>query len=138
LEPTISKIGPQRFDLAYAWRSIKDAGGKVTFSTDWPVSNVNPINAISNALNRKVWTNGQKDQRLSLIETLKAYTIEGAYAEFKEQKKGRLKESYLADIVILSDRIDLLDTSELSTLIVTHTIVDGKLIFSSNSISTDA
>ncbi|MDG1880039.1 MAG: amidohydrolase, partial [Paracoccaceae bacterium] len=70
LEPTISKIGPQRFDLAYAWRSIKDAGGKVTFSTDWPVSNVNPINAISNALNRKVWTNGQKDQRLSLIETL--------------------------------------------------------------------
>jgi|TARA_B100001094_G_scaffold330188_1_gene394797 predicted amidohydrolase YtcJ len=138
LEPTISKIGPQRFDLAYAWRSIKDAGGKVTFSTDWPVSNVNPINAISNALNRKVWTNGQKDQRLSLIETLKAYTIEGAYAEFKEQKKGKLKEGYLADIVILSDRIDLLDTSELSTLIVTHTIVDGKLIFSSNSISTDA
>jgi predicted amidohydrolase YtcJ len=49
-----------------------------------------------------------------------------------------LKEGYLADIVILSDRIDLLDTSELSTLIVTHTIVDGKLIFSSNSISTDA
>ena len=133
LEPTISKIGPQRFDLAYAWRSIKDAGGKVTFSTDWPVSNVNPINAISNALNRKVWTNGQKDQRLSLIETLKAYTIEGAYAEFKEQKKGKLSAGYLADVVILSDRIDLLDTTKLSTLTVTHTIVDGKIVFSSDT-----
>ena len=133
LEPTISKIGPQRFDLAYAWRSIKDAGGNITFSTDWPVSNVNPINAISNALNRKVWTNGQKDQRLSLIETLKAYTIEGAYAEFKEHKKGKLSAGYLADVVILSDRIDLLDTTKLSTLTVTHTIVDGKIVFSSDT-----
>ena len=133
LEPTISKIGPQRFDLAYAWRSIKEAGGKITFSTDWPVSNVNPINAISNALNRKVWTNGQKDQRLSLIETLKAYTIEGAYAEFKEHKKGKLSAGYLADVVILSDRIDLLDTTKLSTLTVTHTIVDGKIVFSSDT-----
>ena len=133
LEPTISKIGRQRFDLAYAWRSIKEAGGKITFSTDWPVSNVNPINAISNALNRKVWTNGQKDQRLSLIETLKAYTIEGAYAEFKEHKKGKLSAGYLADVVILSDRIDLLDTTKLSTLTVTHTIVDGKIVFSSDT-----
>ena len=133
LEPTISKIGRQRFDLAYAWRSIKDAGGNITFSTDWPVSNVNPINAISNALNRKVWTNGQKDQRLSLIETLKAYTIEGAYAEFKEHKKGKLSAGYLADVVILSDRIDLLDTTKLSTLTVTHTIVDGKIVFSSDT-----
>ena len=133
LEPTISKIGLQRFDLAYAWRSIKEAGGKITFSTDWPVSNVNPINAISNALNRKVWTNGQKDQRLSLIETLKAYTIEGAYAEFKEHKKGKLSAGYLADVVILSDRIDLLDTTKLSTLTVTHTIVDGKIVFSSDT-----
>ena len=133
LEPTISKIGPQRFDLAYAWRSIKEAGGKITFSTDWPVSSVNPINAISNALNRKVWTNGQKDQRLSLVETLKAYTIEGAYAEFKEHKKGKLSAGYLADVVILSDRIDLLDTTKLSTLTVTHTIVDGKIVFSSDT-----
>ena len=133
LEPTISKIGQRRFDLAYAWRSIKEAGGKVTFSTDWPVSNVNPINAISNALNREVWASGQQDQRLSLLETLKAYTIEGAYAEFKEHKKGKLSAGYLADVIILSDRIDLLDTKNLSTLTVTHTIVDGKIVFSSDT-----
>ncbi|MBL6856465.1 MAG: amidohydrolase [Rhodobacteraceae bacterium] len=133
LEPTISKIGQRRFDLAYAWRSIKDAGGKVTFSTDWPVSNVNPINTISNALNRQVWASGQQDQRLSLLETLKAYTIEGAYAEFKEHKKGKLSAGYLADVIILSDRIDLLDNKKLSTLTVTHTIVDGKIVFSSDT-----
>ena len=43
LEPELSKIGKNRFNEAYAWRSIKDAGATVVFSTDWPVSNVNPI-----------------------------------------------------------------------------------------------
>jgi hypothetical protein len=129
LEPTISKIGLDRFNAAYAWRSIKEAGGRVTFSTDWPVSNVDPINAISNAINRQVWSEGQLDQRLSLIDTLKAYTIGGAYAEFKEHKKGMIKENYLADIVILSDRIDHLDINEISKVKVMCTIVDGKLVY---------
>jgi predicted amidohydrolase YtcJ len=129
LEPTISKIGLDRFNAAYAWRSIKEAGGRVTFSTDWPVSNVDPINAISNAINRQVWSEGQLDQRLSLIDTLKAYTIGGAYAEFKEHKKGMIKENYLADIVILSDRIDHLDINEISKIKVMCTIVDGKLVY---------
>ena len=132
LEPTISKIGNNRFNQAYAWRSIKEAGGKVTFSTDWPVSNVDPINCISNALNRQVWAEGQFDQRLSLIDTLKAYTIGGAYAEFKEHKKGLIQKNYLADIVVLSDRIDLADKEQLSTLKVITTIVDGKLVYSSD------
>jgi len=132
LEPTISKIGVERFNAAYAWRSIKEAGGKVTFSTDWPVSNVDPINCISNALNRQVWVEGQFDQQLSLIDTLKAYTIGGAYAEFKEHKKGLIQKNYLADIVVLSDRIDLLNKDQLSNLKVISTIVDGKLVYSSD------
>ena len=74
LEPTISKIGVNRYNEAYAWRSIKDAGVTVTFSTDWPVSNVDPINAISNALNRQKWSEETIDQRLNLTETLKDST----------------------------------------------------------------
>ena len=130
LEPTISKIGVNRYNEAYAWRSIKDAGVTVTFSTDWPVSNVDPINAISNALNREKWSEDTIDQRLSLIETLRAYTIEGSYAEFKEHSKGILKEGYLADIVILSDRIDLIPTDEVSKIEVIKTIIDGNIVYS--------
>ena len=130
LEPTISKIGVNRYNEAYAWRSIKDAGVTVTFSTDWPVSNVDPINAISNALNRQKWSEETIDQRLNLIETLKAYTIEGSYAEFKEHSKGILKEGYLADIVILSERIDLIPTDEISKIEVIKTIIDGNIVYS--------
>lgn len=130
LEPTISKIGVNRYNEAYAWRSIKDAGVTVTFSTDWPVSNVDPINAISNALNRQKWSEETIDQRLNLTETLKAYTIEGSYAEFKEHSKGILKEGYLADIVILSERIDLIPTDEISKIEVIKTIIDGNIVYS--------
>jgi len=130
LEPTISKIGKSRFNEAYAWASIKKAGGTITFSTDWPVSNVDPINAIYNALNRKKWCEDNIDQRLSLIDTLKAYTINGSYAEFKENSKGMLKEGYLADVIILSERIDLIPVSELSRIKVIKTIVDGKIVYS--------
>ena len=63
---------------------------------------------------------------------MKAYTIGGAYAEFKEHKKGLIQKNYLADIVVLSDRIDLLNKDQLSNLKVISTIVDGKLVYSSD------
>ena len=129
LEPELSKIGKNRFDEAYAWKSIKDTGAILTFSTDWPVSNVDPINCIFNALNRKKWTKETIDQRLNLIDTLKAYTKFGSYAEFKENEKGMLKEGYLADLVVLSDSIEKIDVSEIKNLHVKFTVMDGKIIF---------
>ena len=129
LEPEQSKIGKNRFDEAYAWKSIKDTGAILTFSTDWPVSNVDPINCIFNALNRKKWTKETIDQRLNLIDTLKAYTKFGSYAEFKENEKGMLKEGYLADLVVLSDSIEKIDVSEIKNLHVKFTVMDGKIIF---------
>ena len=88
LEPEVSKIGKSRFNEAYAWRSIKDAGATIVFSTDWPVSDVNPLNCISNALNRKKWTEETKDQRLNLLETLSAYTKWGHMPNLKKKRRG--------------------------------------------------
>ncbi|MDG2096693.1 MAG: amidohydrolase family protein, partial [Paracoccaceae bacterium] len=76
------------------------------------------------------WSEDTIDQRLDLIETLKAYTIEGSYAEFKEHSKGMLKEGYLADIVILSERIDQVPTNEISKIKVINTIIDGNIVYS--------
>jgi len=129
LEPELSKIGKNRFNEAYAWKSIKDTGATLAFSTDWPVSSVDPINCIFNALNRKKWTKETIDQRLSLLDTLKAYTKFGSYAEFKENEKGMLKEGYLADLVVLSDSIEKIDVSEIKNLHVKFTVMDGEIIF---------
>ena len=67
------------------------------------------------------------DQRLSLAETLAAYTSEGAYVEFMEDRKGRLKPGYLADIVVLSGDIEATPAAELATLRPVATICDGRI-----------
>ena len=132
LEPELSKIGKNRFNEAYAWKSIKTSGSVVIFSTDWPVSNVDPLNCIFNALNRKVWTKETVDQRLDLHETLSAYTKLGAYAEFKETKKGMLKEGYFADLIILSGAIDQIESAHIKELEVELTMVDGNIVYKKN------
>jgi predicted amidohydrolase YtcJ len=55
---------------------------------------------------RKRWAKSDPDQSFSLMEALAAYCVEGAYAEFKEDRKGMIRAGYLADIVVLSGDIE--------------------------------
>ena len=89
LEPTLSRIGRERWPLSYAWRTLKDAGARIVFASDWPVSPIDPMAGIQAAMLRKPWADGMPDQSFSLDEALAGYTVEGAYAEFMEDRKGR-------------------------------------------------
>ena len=104
-EPTIHMIGEARWPYAYAWRTLKDAGAEVVFATDWPVSPVDPLLSIKHAMLREPWSESDPDQRLTMNETLAAYTRVGAYSCFKEDRFGSLKEGMLADIVVLDGKL---------------------------------
>ncbi|RJT39111.1 amidohydrolase [Mesorhizobium waimense] len=129
LEPTVSRIGPARWPLSYAWRTLKDAGARVVFASDWPVSPIDPILGIQAALLRKPWAASDPDQSFSLHESLAAYTIEGAYAEFAEHRKGVLKPGYLADLVVLSADIETSAPEVLHTVRPVTTICGGKVTY---------
>lgn len=129
LEPTISRIGPDRWPLSYACRTLKNAGARVVFASDWPVSPVDPILSIQAAVMRKPWAEGLPDQSFSLKEAIEGYTVEGAYAEFKEDRKGRLKTGYLADIVVLSADIEKTAPEALHTVHPVTTICGGKVTY---------
>jgi hypothetical protein len=131
LEPTVSRIGRDRWPVSYAWRTMKDAGAHVCFASDWPVSPIDPLVGIEAAVIRKRWSPGDPDQSFSLMEALKAYCVEGAYAEFKEDRKGRIKTGYLADIVILSGDIETVASDALHTIRPVITICGGRISFSS-------
>lgn len=128
-EPTTAKIGEERWDYAYAWRTMKEAGAPVVFASDWPVSPVSPFQCIQDALTRKPWKPGLKDQRFSLMEALEAYTSIGAWVEFMEDRKGMLKPGYLADVVILSTDIEQVPSTEMMSVEAQLTICDGKITF---------
>lgn len=129
LEPTLSRIGRERWPLSYAWRTLKQAGAHVVFASDWPVSRVDPILGIQAAVLRKPWAEGDPDQSFSLIEALAGYTVEGAYAEFMEHRKGRLKPGYLADLVVLSADIETTEPASLHEVHPVSTICGGKITY---------
>ena len=128
-EPTVSRIGRGRWPLSYAWRTLKDAGAHVVFASDWPVAPIDPIHSIRAAMTRKPWAEGDPDQSFSLHEALAAYTVEGAYAEFAENEKGRLKPGFMADIVVLSQDIEAVDPGALDSVRPVTTICDGKVTY---------
>jgi predicted amidohydrolase YtcJ len=106
LEPTVSMIGRDRWPYAYAWRTLKDAGAHIPFASDWPVSPIDPIAGIQAAVTRKRWAETDPDQSFSLMEAIAAYTIEGAYAEFAEDRKGMIRPGYFADLTLLDASIE--------------------------------
>lgn len=129
LEPTVSRIGRKRWPLSYAWRTIKNAGAHVVFASDWPVSPIDPIAGIQAAMVRKPWADGDPDHSFTLHEAIAGYTVEGAYAEFMEHRKGRLKKGYLADLVVLSADVEKTDPLDLHTVRPVTTICGGKVTY---------
>ncbi|MGN6144372.1 MAG: amidohydrolase, partial [Mesorhizobium sp.] len=129
LEPTVSRIGRARWPLSYAWRTLKDAGAHVVFASDWPVSPIDPIRGMQAAMLRKRWAESDPDQSFSLMEALAAYTVEGAYAEFAETAKGRLKPGFMADLVVLSADIEATAPQALHDVRPLVTICGGKVTY---------
>ncbi len=129
LEPYLSYIGEARWPYAFAWRTLTEAGAPIVFATDWPVSPLDPMHCIECAMTRGLWKEGLKDERLSLHETLAAYTKNGAWVEFMEDRKGMLKPGYLADIVVLSADVEATDLARLATVRPVTTMCDGRVTY---------
>jgi predicted amidohydrolase YtcJ len=129
LEPTVSRIGRKRWPLSYAWRTLKNAGARIVFASDWPVSPIDPIAGIQAAVLRKPWADGDPDQSFSLHEAIAGYTVEGAYAGFREKRKGVLKPGYLADLVVLSGDLEAVDPHEIHTVRPVTTVCGGRITY---------
>ena len=129
LEPTVSRIGRERWHLSYAWRTLKNAGARMVFASDWPVSPIDPIAGIQAAILRKPWADDVPDQSFSLMEAIEGYTKAGAYAEFAEAQKGCLREGYLADFVILSGNIEVVEPEQLHEIRPVLTVCGGRISY---------
>lgn len=119
---------------AYVWRKLIESGAVISNGTDSPVEDVDPIRCFYSSVTRKSADGSSfyADQKMTRIEALKSYTINGAFAAFEENLKGTIAPGKLADIVVLSN--DLLNCSDeeiLNTKIL-YTIVGGKVEYKSN------
>jgi predicted amidohydrolase YtcJ len=129
LEPTLGLIGEERWPYSYAWQTLREAGARLPFGSDWPVSDINPLRGIHAAVTRKPWKEGLPEQKQSLSQALAGYTVDGAWTEFMEDRKGRLEAGMLADVVVLSGDIETVAPEAIDTLHPVATICDGRLIY---------
>jgi len=130
----VPRLGQQRArEGAYVWRSLWDTDAVIANGTDAPVEDVDPIASYYATVSRKM-ANGETffpEQRLTRMEALRTYTINGAYAAFEEDSKGTLTPGKLADITVLSKNILTIPEDEIPTAEVVHTIVGGQVVYSS-------
>lgn len=129
-----TNIGDERASRGWMWTSIARAGGRLAFGSDWPVMTFDPLAGLHVAVTRTTedglpeggWI---PSERLPLKKAIDAYTRDGAWASFDEQRKGMLARDMLADIVVLTDDIFSGPASRLTTTEVAVTIADGKVVY---------
>jgi predicted amidohydrolase YtcJ len=122
-------VGTQRYAWSFPWQTLREAGAKLAFSSDYPVVTMNPFLGIDAAINRQAWQEDLRNEAQTLEQTLDGYTREGAYLEFAENEKGQLQEGMLADVVMLSDDIFKAHPETIKDMQVDLTIFDGKVVY---------
>ncbi|CAL2107836.1 Amidohydro_3 domain-containing protein [Tenacibaculum sp. 190524A02b] len=103
-------------------KSLKNSGARITLSSDWNVSTLNPFVGIQNAVTRS-------PQNISLEEAIKAYTINGAYTMRQENKVGSIEAGKLADFIIIDKDIFKIPTNQIKNTKVLMTVFNGELIY---------
>ncbi len=123
-----------RCATAYAWRSLLASGAVLAFGTDCPVEPPEPMRGIHAAVTRQRpgaeppggW---YPEQRLTVAEAIRAYTVGSAAALGWDGELGRLAPGYLADAVVLSADPYTADLMILSEIAVQMTVFDGQVVF---------
>lgn len=128
------RIGYERSKTTYAFRSLLDAGARVAFGSDWWVAPIDPLLGIYAAATRRpvdgsVPEGWMPEQKVSVEQAVRAYTIDAAYASGEEDRKGSLTAGKLADMVILSDDIFSIDPVQIADVKVEKTIFDGEIVY---------
>jgi len=126
------RIGRERSALAFAFRSLLDAGAKLAFGSDWWVAPISPILGIDAAVNRRLLGSGEvwmPHQRISVVEAVHAYTVGSAYAGRDEEVQGSIEAGKYADFVVLSRDIFAIDPAEIPSIQVDLTVCGGRLLY---------
>ena len=128
------RIGPERAKSTYAYRALLDSGAVLAFGSDWDVAPMQPLMGIYAAATRRTLDgkhpNGWvPEQKITVAEAIRAYTMGSAYASFDETIKGSIEPGKLADMVVVSDDILSVPAVEIEKTRVQTTVFDGKVIY---------
>lgn len=129
-----SRLGKERMQGAYAYRSLEREAETIAFGTDFPVERINPILTFYAAVTRKDLEGTPPDgflpeEAMKRKDVLKAMTTWAAYANFEEEEKGLIENGYFADFVVLDRNIMEIDEEQIPQVRVLNTYLNGELVY---------
>jgi hypothetical protein len=127
-------IGPERAHYAFPWRSLHEAGVVLAFSSDWPTSPMDPLIGIYSAITRKSMPGSPipafvPEQVVDLETAIRAYTLNGAYANFAESNRGSVSVGKYADLILLSQDLFAIPPEEIVETHVVLTMIGGEIVY---------
>ena len=128
------RLDDPRLKGTYAFRSLLDTKANLTFGSDWMVAPLKPLEGIYAAVTRRTLDDKNPqgwypEQKISVEQALKCYTVNNAYAGFQENKLGTIKKGMLADLVVLDENIFEIPPEKIKDVKVLRTIVNGKQLY---------
>jgi predicted amidohydrolase YtcJ len=133
----IKPLGPERLHGSWAIRSLLDAKATVTFGSDWPVAPLDPLLGVAAAVLRQTIDGANPsgwvpEERITVQESLTAYTTANAYAGFQDDRLGRIAPGFIADLTILDTDLTRCAPEQINRAKVLSTLVDGQVRFGSD------
>lgn len=128
------KIGRERIRWSYPFQSLLNAGIKIACGSDWTVAPLNPLLGISSAVTRKTRDGKHQngwipEEKISLEEAVKGFTVNPAFVEGDEDFKGMIAPGKIADIVVLKQDIFSISVDEIENAEVFMTVFDGRVVY---------
>ena len=125
------RIGPDRIKTTYAFRALLDSDAVLTFGSDWTVAPIEPLFGVYAAVTRRTTDGANPDgwvaeQKISVEDALRAYTMSNAYAGYQEDVLGTLQAGKYADFVVLSDDLRSINPADIPNIRVLRTVIAGE------------
>ena len=127
-------IGPERTTRAWVWHSILASHGRLAFGSDWPVVTLSPWPGVQTALTRETAEGTPAggfvpSERITLAQTINAYTLGAAYAGHREKTEGSLESGKVADLIIVDQDLFHVPANQTNKTQVLMTMVGGKVVY---------
>lgn len=125
------RVSKELADTSYAFKTLYHTT-KTSFSSDAPVEDFNPFLGIYHAVTRKDLSQKHtyiEKEGVNVEEAIYAYTENGAYMSFEENKKGKIEVGQYADLIVIDKDIYDINPLEIKNIKVECTIVGGKIVY---------
>ncbi|MFQ6064138.1 MAG: amidohydrolase [Candidatus Bathyarchaeia archaeon] len=121
----MDRLGSKRARWTYAFKTLIQAGIPIVGGSDCPVEPISPLLGVWAAVSRESFP----EERISVEEALRMYTVNAAFASFEEDIKGSIEVGKLADLVVLSDDPRSVPPVEIKNIEVEMTFVGGRMVY---------